>query len=159
MPKRREDANQWLPETAKRDEECTIPEIWSRYHKQIAKFRNFQNVEDTIASYTATLKVIESALNMPASLMTAYDCLEAVLSVLYRTKGVHAGEPYASSTLQTRMTIIKDIFKYLEARAICMDPLWMTPWEAVRGDEIDWTQADKMREDVCRRGTKNNSVH
>lgn len=67
------DPNQWLPPSQKPDILCTILELWSRHHAEIAKYRNFQST-NTIADYTGMLFVISPALSTkPVSRMTAPD--------------------------------------------------------------------------------------
>ena len=82
MPNEREmmrSAAQWMPPEDKLDEDCTLLELWSRFHNEIADYRNFQNKNRTIAEYTTALKSIEKALKeLRATQMTAFDCLEAV---------------------------------------------------------------------------------
>lgn len=148
MPKRKELPDKWLPNKAKPDRDCTLLELWSRYFMQIALFRCFQSPEETCASYTAILTIIEKAISgKTARNMTAFDCWDAVQSVLYKTKGKHAGEPYSTSTLLSRLTVIRDIYLFAETRAICCNPLWIPPWELIDEKGIDFCRSsDEIRE-------------
>lgn len=113
MPNEREmmrSAAQWMPPEDKLDEDCTLLELWSRFHNEIADYRNFQNKNRTIAEYTTALKSIEKALKeLRATQMTAFDCLEAVKSVSVYERNGNVRE-YGESALGKRFSAIRDIF-------------------------------------------------
>lgn len=142
MPKKRVPPERWLPREGKPAGEYTLMEMWSCYHKEIAKFCNFNCPEETIKDYTSALAPIAWALDeKPAALMSAYDVWDGVVSARFKGNG----KPYASSTFSKRMAAVNDIYKYAEAMAICCNPIWLSPWDLL-GD-IDYSEnADELRE-------------
>lgn len=129
MPKLKENPAQWKPPVLKPDHECSILEIWSRHYKAISEFRNFSNPDKTIHSYTATLKLISPALeNRPALLMNGLEIWDAVVSVRLKTKGIHAGEAYSRNSMKGRLSIIADIYKFIETSGIGTNPIRKAPW-------------------------------
>ena len=118
MPKAKEDPKQWLPEEPFPDAACSILQLWSRYCWDIAKFRGFQNPLDTVSSYTATLKQIEGALcNKSICSITLLDIQTAIASAPRKQKQ-NMQVTYSQDTLNSRYTIIHDIYKFAEAKAI-----------------------------------------
>ena len=139
MSKEKIDLNQWLPAEALPDGECTLLQIWSRYHEKIQLFCRFN--DKTAENYTAALKQIEDAPTMqkPASKLDAYDIWEAVVFAMFIPTGKRAGEPYSPSALEKRLSVIHDIYMFLEALAVCADPLWLPPWQLVKvGNRPDY---------------------
>lgn len=126
---------QWAPPADKPDMDCTLLELWARYSRQIAEFRNFQAQDATIRSYTTTLLVIQDALSRkPAAKMLPFDCWDAAVSVRFHP--VRGGQkPYANSTLKARLTIMQDIYLYAETRVICSNPLRRPPWALLNAEE------------------------
>jgi len=162
MPNEREmmrSAAQWMPPEDKLDEDCTLLELWSRFHNEIADYRNFQNKNRTIAEYTTALKSIEKALKeLRATQMTAFDCLEAVKSVSVYERNGNVRE-YGESALGKRFSAIRDIFQYCENRFICADPLWKAPWDSLSKPRDNWFRSreeiiDDLREDALRKTPK-----
>ena len=128
----------------KADVDCTLMELWERYQEEIAVFRNFANAKETIKSYTTTLSVIKEALEeKTAAAMMPIDCWNAVVSVRYRSTA-NGTVPYSNSTLKTRLTILKDIYSYLEYKAILLNPLWKAPWEYLEDKEDFSMSGDEM---------------
>ena len=144
---------QWKPSDDKPDEDCTILELWSRFHDEIAEYQGFHNKNQTIKEYTSALRIIEESLKKyKATQMTAADCLGAVKSVgTYERDGKIV--EYKESSFGKRWSAIRDIFRYCEYRFICADPLWKAPWELlkVRPKEV-W---EKSRDDILAELRKN----
>ena len=149
----------WLPEPEKPDAKCTIPEIWSRWSTDIAEFRGWEPAKDRIAEYTSVLAPISPALgHRPVSEISAIDIYDAIISV--RTRIV-AGttRQYAKSIYSKRLSVITDIFKYLESRGICTNPLWHPPWTLIGDGTLDpWLTSDelkyKLEEEACALASK-----
>lgn len=148
-----------MPPEDKLDEDCTLLELWSRFHTEIADYRNFQNKDRTIAEYTGALKTIEEALQQPkATQITALDCLDAVRSVAtYERDG--KVQKYGNPTLGKRLAAIRDIFQFCESRFICADPLWRAPWDFLNRQENNWARTreeliDELRETALREAPK-----
>lgn len=149
----------WLPESEKPDAKCTIPEIWSRWSTDIAEFRGWEPANDRIAEYTSVLAPISPALcHRPVSEISAIDIYDAIISV--RTRIV-AGttRQYARSIYSKRLSVITDIFKYLESRGICTNPLWHPPWTLIGNGTLDpWLTSDelkhKLEEEACALASK-----
>ncbi|WP_409967429.1 hypothetical protein RFF05_12645 [Bengtsoniella intestinalis] len=126
MGKLKENPIQWLPDVGKKDSDCTILELWSRYHNDIADFRGFDKKEQTISNYTGQLKVIEASLKQqPALVLNGFDVWEVAVSVRFQG----SGKPYQVSTLSKRLTIMTDIFEFVEAFGIGINPIAKAPWK------------------------------
>lgn len=130
MPKKRENPTQWMPPLSLPDILCTPLQLWSRYCWDIASYRGFCNVEDTVSEYTASLKRIEGALSKITLCHADVFCLwDAVISVRGRVNSSGDYIPYRPGSYAKRLTILHDIFSFAEARHICTDPFWFSPWE------------------------------
>ena len=134
----------WLPAPEKPDTKCTIPEIWSRWTTDIAAFRGWEPPQDRIAEYTSALAHISSALNhCPACELSAIDIYDAITSArTYVVAGTT--RQYARSVYAKRLSVITDIYIFLEAQGICVNPLWHPPWKLIADNSFDpWlTSAD-----------------
>ena len=69
---------------------------------------------------------------------TAYDIWDAVVSVRYK----HNGMPYSDSELNTRLVVIKNMYKYAESMAICCNPIWLPPWQLINAHNYDYSTED-----------------
>ena len=142
MPKTKIDLKQWLPNHTLPDSECSLLQAWSRYHDKIQAVCRFGN--KTAENYTAALKQIEDApaMKRPASKLDVFDIWGAVTSEMYIPSGKRAGERYSDSAIEKRLSVIHDIYLYLEAIAVCADPLWLPPWQLVKvGNRPDYNMS------------------
>ena len=144
---------QWLPLPGIADAECTLLEFWSRYHNRIAVFCGF-DPQKTVEKYTTALYNIKEALSKLKMLhATAYDIWDAVVSVRYK----HNGMPYSDSELNTRLVVIKDMYKVAESMAICCNPIWLPPWQLINAHNYDYSTDDikaELRQVAAKREKK-----
>lgn len=139
------DPNICLPPANKPDRMCTLPELWSRYRNEIAEFRKFQEPDVRIIDYTRTLNTISETLSkVPACELSAFDIYIAITSVRTYVVGGKIRQ-YADSIYSKRLAIIRDIYKYLEARGICPNPLWFPPWKLIGDGRLSpWMTQDEL---------------
>ena len=138
MSKEKIDIKRWLPEDTQPDSECSLLQIWSKYHDKIQALCRFN--DKTTENYTEALKQIEKApaMQKPASKLDVYDIWEAAVSAMHK----RGGERYSDSAIGKRLSVIHDIYKYLEAIAVCADPLWKPPWKLVNEEKkIDYNMS------------------
>lgn len=119
----------WLPDPSVPDRECNLLEIWSRYHTNIKQYRKFS--ENTEVEYTISLKQIEESLanSKPVGKMDAFDVWTAVSSADTIPNGKRAGERYSTSSIEKRLSVIHDIYMYMEYILVCSDILHAPPWK------------------------------
>lgn len=124
----------WLPDPTVPDQKCNLLEIWSRYHTNIKQYRKFS--DNTEAEYTISLKQIEEALanSKPVGKMDAFDVWTAVSSADTIPNGKRAGEPYSASAIEKRLSVIHDIYMYMEYILVCSDILHNPPWKLYQKD-------------------------
>ena len=140
----------WIPPPDKPDKDSSLLELWSRYCEPIAKFRNFRHSETRLRDYTQTLNTISAALStIPACMLTAFDILSAITSARTYTMG-GVTRLYANSIYEKRLTVIRDTYKYLEARGICSNPLWHPPWELIGDGQLtSWLNPSDLKQELA----------
>lgn len=156
MPKFPENPKQWLPDPDLPDAECDLLQIWSRYHEEIAKYRNFQNKDETLKNYTGALKIIEKSLvGRPICQFNVFDIWDIARSVPGRLNSKNEYIEYSHSTLMKRITILRDVFLYAEARTICFNPLQSSILDLFKKCEFTFDQASEEIKNVLRERYKN----
>lgn len=156
MPKYPEDPLQWLPDPDLPNAECDLLQLWSRYHKEIATYRNFQSRDETLKSYTGALKIIEDSLmGRPCCQLSVFDIWDMARSVPGRLNSKNEYIEYSHSTLMKRITILRDILLYAEARTICFNPLQSSILDLFKKCEFTFDQASEEVKNVLRERYKN----
>lgn len=125
MPKYRPNPKQWLPDAAvDAAGKMNLLQAWSQYCEHIAQYRKFKDAPATILDYTSTLIQIEAALGEKAIYqLDPFAIMDIVASSPGRVNSRGEYVEYSMHTLIKRLTIIRDIFLYLESAYNCFNPL------------------------------------